>query len=88
MCLTGLRYWFLIEHKDDRKDINLVPAVDIDEVVERCEGIIGKAKLIRLTWNELKELTGCIIPSICNPKNYASGGIMFHQGDHLITIWT
>lgn len=87
MSETGLRYWFLIDHKDNREDITIVPAANVYEVVDRYEGAIGEAEIVRLTWSQLSKLTGCIIPSICKPLDWATGGFMFHRDGNMITIW-
>lgn len=87
MVKTGLKYWFLVDHGDDRGILNIIPGRNEDEVAERYWSIIGDAKLERLTWLRFSELTGCVIPSVCNGADYATGGMMIQRERHLTMLW-
>ena len=87
MTETGLKYWFLVDHGDARGISNIIPGRTETEVAERYWSIVGDAKLVRLTWSRFSDLTGCVIPSVCNESDYATGGMMIQRAHGLVMLW-
>lgn len=46
-----------------------------------------RGKISQLTWRQLSELTGCLIPCQSKPKDFANGKLMFMRRGSFVTVW-
>lgn len=68
--------WFTIRSSKDALIVYLVSADDVSVVNSVAVGINGNPIVERLSWQDLHELTGCVIPVGSNTKDLASGNFM------------
>lgn len=81
------RYWYLRQPENEREVCHLCQA----ENTATARGIFGSIAeghdVIRLTWNSLHNLIGCLIPSTCKSDAPAQGNIMIKHYANLCMIW-
>ena len=82
------RYWFRTCYVKEGDIIRICQAENVEEAKKIFGTLAGHCLIHQLVWTELCKLSGCIIPSIRKPSDFAEGDIMLRVKGKLITFWT
>lgn len=82
------KQWFSLKSSNRATVVYLMSADSIDEVRLYADRIGGKSIVTRLTWWQLHDLVGGVIPAGSNPHSLASGNFMLLRLDKPdIVLW-
>ena len=76
-----IKSWFLARV---RYNVEMTHIVYADSEVEVRFCFVGCVKMLeirQLSWQEVSDLTGCIIPSMFEPSMNATGDLMFYHNN-------
>lgn len=78
--------WFMVSFESLPRTYYLCCCETHEDAEKSFELVRPRGKVVQLTWRELSELTGCLIPCQCKPKDYANDRLMFMRRGSFITI--
>ncbi len=80
--------WFLARSTEDSKIDYLISADNIIVVRSRLVGLGKEPLVFQLTWQELHELTRCVIPAGQNSQAFAYGNFMLtKKNGNDVVLW-
>ena len=81
------RYWYKVSLKEAPTVVHIC-CVENYSKAERLFGVLAKNDIVsQLTWGQVSELTGCLVPPIYGSGDFAKGSLTFRRGSRLAIIW-
>lgn len=87
MGISTDKHWFRCSMKGSMGGFYLIAAYSFEEADRRLGNRDDNNDLVELNWFEVKQLTGCAIPSACKPSDIAAGDLMFDQTDKITFLY-
>lgn len=87
MAKVEIRSWYLMRTSEDATVVYLVPARSLEDAVQQF-GILAQGKEVKaITWAELEELVGVIIPATSVPSEQAVGSVTLLHKNKVVSFW-
>ena len=87
MAISTDKHWFRCSLKRSVGGFYLIAAYSYEEAIRRL-GIRNESNdIVELNWFEVRQLTGCAIPSSYKPSDIAVGDLMFYQEGRITFLY-
>lgn len=79
--------WFMVSLSNFPQTYYICCGENYQQAEKSFVNLRPRSKITQLTWRQLSELTGCLIPCQCKPKDLANGKLMFMRKGSFVTVW-